>query len=184
MNKVCTTPAAPATDSPAADAGPTPARHLLNLMMDALSVPSPAGDAVSESAYLLLLARRSALVLAACRTALSSTTERGLWLASERLYSAVSDTPATYDTSRDVMMPPGEAPGLTWGHVIDIVSIFDRAGYRAADDLHTGRAIGYLRDIARIYAGEQDRIESGPGVAMPGGAWISGASLSPGEQVR
>jgi len=78
-------------------------------------------------------------------------------------------------------MPPGEEPSLTWGNVLDVLAVFEKAGYRAADDLHTGRAIGYLRDCARIYGGLQDRIEPGP---VPGVAWISGAKLSPGEQAR
>jgi len=90
MPEVSTTPAPGAITAPTA--GPTPVRHLLNMMIDALTVPSPAGDPGSQSAYLVLLARRSGLVRDACRTALSSTSDRGLWRRSRGLASLISSS--------------------------------------------------------------------------------------------
>jgi len=96
MLEVSTTPAPGATDSPAPDAGPTAARHLIVLILDCLTMPDPAPDPEDEAAYLRLAARRSMVARDACRTALGSTTEQGLWRAAERLYSAVSDLPVVY----------------------------------------------------------------------------------------
>ena len=82
--------------APADSAGTSPSRHLLTLIVDALSAPEPRSDPQNELLYLQLLARRSALVLDAARTALSTEGDRGTHLASERLYAGVSDVQAEY----------------------------------------------------------------------------------------
>lgn len=62
-----------------------------------------------------------------------------------------------------------------WSLITDLLDVLERHGYHSGDDLHVGRVIGYLPSLARIYSGEQEQLTDGPGVAMPGGGWISGA---------
>ena len=45
--------------------------------------------------------------------------------------------------------------------ILQFLDVLERHGYHYRDDLHTGRAIGLLRDVARIYEGTQDH-PSGP----------------------
>jgi hypothetical protein len=51
----------------------------------------------------------------------------------------------------------------TWGLIIDVLDVLEQHGYRQADDQHTGRAVGLIGDLARIYEGTQD---------APGGAYL------------
>ena len=44
----------------------------------------------------------------------------------------------------------------TWGLIIDVLDVLERHGYRQADDQHTGRAVGLIGDLARIYEGTQE----------------------------
>jgi hypothetical protein len=58
---------------------------------------------------------------------------------------------------------------LTWETVIAILDLFERAGFRRGDDVHMGRAIGLLRPVAEIYAGQRDHIGGDPPAARPDG---------------
>jgi hypothetical protein len=44
----------------------------------------------------------------------------------------------------------------TWGLIIDVLHVLEQHGYHQADDQHTGRAIGLVGDLARIYEGTQE----------------------------
>jgi hypothetical protein len=44
----------------------------------------------------------------------------------------------------------------TWGLIIDVLDVLERHGYHQADDPHTGRAVGLVGDLARIYEGTQE----------------------------
>ena len=44
----------------------------------------------------------------------------------------------------------------TWGLIVDVLDVLERHGYRQADDQHTGRAVGLIGDLARIYEGTQE----------------------------
>jgi len=44
---------------------PSPTQHLITLIADALSLPSPAADPAHERAYLRLVSRRAALAMSA-----------------------------------------------------------------------------------------------------------------------
>ncbi len=79
-------------------------------------------------------------------------------------------------------------PRVTWGLVIEVLDAFERHGYRkSASDQDVGQAIGLIGRAARVYSGQDDtgpgqprsRLgDPGPGVAQPGGGWISGTSGS------
>jgi hypothetical protein len=43
-----------------------------------------------------------------------------------------------------------------WGLIIDVLDVLEQHGYRQADDQHTGRAVGLIGDLARIYEGTQE----------------------------
>jgi hypothetical protein len=58
------------------------------------------------------------------------------------------------------------ARGLGWGLITDVLDVLEKHGYHCADDQHTGRAIGLLGDLARIYDGTQET-PSGPYTARP-----------------
>ena len=73
----------------------SPGRHLLTLIMDALTVPAPVPAPEDEAACLSLLSRRAAAVLAACQQALASPGDGGTLYAARDLYGAVSGMPAT-----------------------------------------------------------------------------------------
>ena len=45
---------------------------------------------------------------------------------------------------------------MTWSFIIEVLDVLERHGYHQHDDQHTGRAIGLLGDLARIYEGTQD----------------------------
>jgi hypothetical protein len=53
-----------------------------------------------------------------------------------------------------------------WGLIIDVLNVLDQHGYRQADDYHTGRAVGLIGDLARIYEGTQE---------APAGAYVVSA---------
>ncbi|MDQ2874938.1 MAG: hypothetical protein M3Y33_09165 [Actinomycetota bacterium] len=83
---------------------------------------------------------------------------------------------------RTTPCPPGPADHddrESWGFVTSVLDAFEAAGYHAADDQHTGRAISYLGALARLYSGETDGLDM-PGVQQPGGGWLSGP-CSPAE---
>ena len=40
-----------------------------------------------------------------------------------------------------------------WGMIIDVLNVLEQHGYRQADDQHSGRAVGLIGDLARIYEG-------------------------------
>jgi hypothetical protein len=73
---------------------PSPSRHLLTLIMDALQVPRP--GSADEAAYLALVRHRSLAVAEACRRALAAPGDGGTPHAARYLYDAVSALPATY----------------------------------------------------------------------------------------
>ena len=52
---------------------------------------------------------------------------------------------------------------VTPGLIHDILDALDRHGYARGDDLHAGRAIGLIGDLACIYQGTQDH----PATAYP-----------------
>ncbi|HUY47989.1 MAG TPA: hypothetical protein VMV92_20055 [Streptosporangiaceae bacterium] len=54
---------------------------------------------------------------------------------------------------------------VTWGLIMAVFDAFEAAGFRRADDQHTGQAIGLLSDLAKIYAGELDQPAGAPGTA-------------------
>ena len=43
-----------------------------------------------------------------------------------------------------------------WGLIIDVLNVLEQHGYRQADDQHTGRAVGLIGELARIYEGTQE----------------------------
>ena len=44
----------------------------------------------------------------------------------------------------------------TWSLIIDVLDVLEKHGYHRGDDLHTGRAVGLVGDLARIYEGTQE----------------------------
>jgi CO/xanthine dehydrogenase FAD-binding subunit len=74
---------------------PSPIRHLITLIADALSLPGPTPDSEHERAYLRLVSRRAALAMSAARTALASDSDAGAIRAARDLFGAVADEPAT-----------------------------------------------------------------------------------------
>ncbi len=56
---------------------------------------------------------------------------------------------------------------MTWGLVIDVLGVLDRHGYQRADNTHTGRAIGLLFDLARVYEGSREAPASACPVPVP-----------------
>jgi hypothetical protein len=44
----------------------------------------------------------------------------------------------------------------TWGLIIDVLNVLEEHGYHQADDQHTGRAVGLIGNLARIYEGTQE----------------------------
>jgi hypothetical protein len=58
----------------------------------------------------------------------------------------------------------------TWGLIIDVLDVLEQHGYRQADDQHTGRAVGLIGDLARIYEGTQE---------APAGAYVVSAARPP-----
>ena len=44
----------------------------------------------------------------------------------------------------------------TWGLIIDVLDVLEKHGYRRGDDQHTGRAVGLVGELARIYEGTQE----------------------------
>ena len=57
-----------------------------------------------------------------------------------------------------------------WGLIIDVLDVLEQHGYRQADDQHTGRAVGLIGDLARIYEGTQE---------APAGAYVVSAPHPP-----
>jgi hypothetical protein len=51
-----------------------------------------------------------------------------------------------------------------WGMIIDVLNVLEQHGYRQADDQHTGRVVGLIGDLARIYEGTQE---------APAGAYVA-----------
>jgi hypothetical protein len=54
-----------------------------------------------------------------------------------------------------------------WGMIIDVLNVLEQHGYRQADDQHTGRAVGLIGDLARIYHGAQEAPASASLVPAP-----------------
>jgi hypothetical protein len=52
----------------------------------------------------------------------------------------------------------------TWSLIIDVLDVLEKHGYRRGDDRHTGRAVGLVGDLARIYEGTQE---------APAGAYLA-----------
>lgn len=67
---------------------------------------------------------------------------------------------------------------FTWGLILAVFDALEQHGYHRDDDEHVGRAIGMIRDAARVYEGGGSVLPGDPGVMQPGGGWISGASQS------
>jgi hypothetical protein len=55
---------------------------------------------------------------------------------------------------------------FSWAVIMDLLDVFEHAGYKRGDDVHTGRAIGLLWDAARIYAQELDEPEAVPATPL------------------
>jgi hypothetical protein len=55
----------------------------------------------------------------------------------------------------------------TWGLIIDVLDVLEKHGYRRGDDRHTGRAVGLVGDLARIYEGIQEAPAGAYLVEMP-----------------
>ena len=53
-----------------------------------------------------------------------------------------------------------------WGLIIDVLDVLEQHGYHRGDDQHTGRAVGLVGDLARIYEGTQE---------APAGAYLAPA---------
>jgi hypothetical protein len=51
--------------------------------------------------------------------------------------------------------------------ITDVLDALDRHGYARSDDLHAGRAIGLIGDLACIYEGTQDQPATAYPIAMP-----------------
>jgi hypothetical protein len=64
----------------------------------------------------------------------------------------------------------------TWGLIIDVLDVLEKHGYRRGDDRHTGRAVGLVGDLARIYEGTQEAPAGAYPVEMP-----APRQASPGE---
>jgi hypothetical protein len=63
-----------------------------------------------------------------------------------------------------------------WGLVIDVLDVLEQHGYHQSDDRHTGRAVGIIGDLARIYDGTQE---------APGAYTVSALrSPQPGDELR
>jgi hypothetical protein len=56
---------------------------------------------------------------------------------------------------------------VTPGLITDVLDALDRHGYARGDDLHAGRAIGLIGDLACIYQGTQDHPATAYPIAMP-----------------
>ena len=54
-----------------------------------------------------------------------------------------------------------------WGMIIDVLNVLEQHGYRQADDRHTGRAVGRISDLARIYQGTQETPSGAYTVPVP-----------------
>ena len=61
--------------------------------------------------------------------------------------------------------PTDDDPRVTWGLIIDVLDVLEQHGYHKGDDQHTGRAIGYLGSLGRLYAGEADELISAEATA-------------------
>lgn len=58
----------------------------------------------------------------------------------------------------------------TWGLITDILDVLEKHGYHRGDNQHTGRAIGLIADLARIYEGTRE---------APVGAYVARTPASP-----
>src|SRR5271166_3972302 len=57
--------------------------------------------------------------------------------------------------------PPGGGPvaaddRMNLDFILQFLDVLERHGYHYHDDQHTGRAVGLLSDLARIYEGSQE----------------------------
>ena len=68
---------------------------------------------------------------------------------------------------------------FTWGLILDVLDVLERHGYHKYDNQHTGRAVGVIFDLARIYEGTR---ETHPGPARP--RHIPGQHRPPPKQIR
>jgi hypothetical protein len=60
---------------------------------------------------------------------------------------------------KEERMPDDER--FTWGFILEVLDVMERHGYHSSDDQHTGRALGLVRDVARIYEGTLDAPRGG-----------------------
>jgi hypothetical protein len=49
--------------------------------------------------------------------------------------------------------PVTPANAISWGVVIDVFDVLERAGFRRGDDEHLGRAVGMVYDLVAVYTG-------------------------------
>jgi hypothetical protein len=56
---------------------------------------------------------------------------------------------------------------ITPGLITDVLDALERHGYTRGDELHAGRAIGLIGDLARIYEGTRDHPATAYPIAMP-----------------
>ena len=76
----------------------------------------------------------------------------------------------------------------TWGLIIDVLDVLEKHGYRRGDDQHTGRAVGLVGDLARIYEGTQEApvgayLAQAPEPRHPGPAQASPPSAKNAEAI-
>ena len=63
---------------------------------------------------------------------------------------------------------------ITSGFIADALGALDRHGYVRGDDLHAGRAIGLIGDLARIWEGTQDHPAGAHLITVPPSLPVSG----------
>jgi hypothetical protein len=66
----------------------------------------------------------------------------------------------------------------TWELISDILDVLDKHGYHPASDQHTGRPIGLIGDLARIYEGTQE-VPAGYGFPLSSPAEDNPAQVGP-----
>ena len=98
----------------------------------------------------------------AAATAARKRAIAGNWCAPAALDDDLLDIPGYRPRHRPARPPSREEPPMTTGHrvtpglVHDILDALESHGYYRSDDLHAGRAIGLIGDLACIYEGTQD----------------------------
>jgi hypothetical protein len=72
----------------------------------------------------------------------------------------------------------------TWGLIIDVLDVLEKHGYRRGGDQHTGRAVGLVGELARIYEGTQEAPAGAYLVPEPRQAGPDQARAEPGKNTK